>query len=97
MPVQQGFLSLSAPTKEIESDLTAGKLKIENEVLKWMFGNVKIETDPAGNIKPSKSKSEKKIDGVAALINAKYVKMASNNTIYEKSIYDNEDFDLILL
>lgn len=97
VPVQQGFLSLSAPTKEIESDLTAGKLKIENEVLKWMFGNVKIETDPAGNIKPSKSKSEKKIDGVAALINAKYVKMASNNTIYEKSIYDNEDFDLILL
>lgn len=97
IPVQQGFLSLSAPTKELESDLTSGGLKIQNECLKWMFGNVKIETDPAGNIKPSKSKSEKKIDGVAALVNAKYVRMALNGQAKDKSIYDDENIGLIML
>lgn len=95
--VQQGFLSLSAPTKELESDLTAGKLSINNECLRWMFGNVKIEMDAAGNIKPSKAKSEKKIDGVAALINAKYVRMALKGNLKTNSIYDDESIGLIML
>jgi phage terminase large subunit-like protein len=39
-------------------------------VMRWMMGNVELETDAAGNIKPSKSKSQNKIDGVASLVTA---------------------------
>ncbi len=35
-----------------------------------MAGNVEVETDPAGNIKPSKKLSRSKIDGVIALVTA---------------------------
>jgi phage terminase large subunit-like protein len=35
-----------------------------------MIGNVELEMDAAGNIKPSKSKSQNKIDGVASLVTA---------------------------
>jgi len=35
-----------------------------------MMGNVEIEQDAAGNIKPSKGKSQNKIDGVASLVTA---------------------------
>ncbi|MCL2072076.1 MAG: terminase large subunit, partial [Oscillospiraceae bacterium] len=37
---------------------------------RWMFENVKLETDAAGNIKPSKKKSREKIDGVIGAIMA---------------------------
>jgi phage terminase large subunit-like protein len=36
-------------------------------VLRWMAGNVEVETDPAGNEKPSKRHSTEKIDGMVAL------------------------------
>ena len=39
-------------------------------VTRWMVGNVEIEMDAAGNIKPSKSKSQNKIDGIASLVTA---------------------------
>lgn len=36
-------------------------------VLRWMAGNVEVETDPAGNEKPSKRHSKERIDGMVAL------------------------------
>ena len=41
-----------------------------NPVLRWMAGNVVIDTDPAGNIKVTKAKSKEKIDGIVAAIMA---------------------------
>lgn len=41
-----------------------------NPVLRWMIDNVYIESDAAGNIKPSKKKSTEIIDGAVALIMA---------------------------
>ena len=41
-----------------------------NPVLRWMAGNVVIETAPAGNINPTKAKSPEKIDGIVAAIMA---------------------------
>lgn len=38
--------------------------------MRWMAGNVVVDTDPAGNIKPTKAKSTEKIDGVVAAIMA---------------------------
>jgi phage terminase large subunit-like protein len=36
-------------------------------ILRWMAGNVEVETDPAGNQKPSKRRSSERIDGFVAL------------------------------
>ena len=68
-PFGQGFVSLSAPSKQVEA-LILGKeiLHNGNPVLKWMISNTVMEEDAAGNIKPSKKKSSEKIDGVVSLI-----------------------------
>ena len=69
--VGQGYRSLSEPTKELEKLITSGKFAHDgNPVLDWMASNVAIETDPAGNIKPSKKNSSEKIDGIAAIVTA---------------------------
>ena len=39
-------------------------------VMRWMAGNVAVETDAAGNLKPSKKKSTERIDGLTAGIMA---------------------------
>lgn len=38
-----------------------------NPILRWMAGNVEVETDAQGRQKPSKTHSSEKIDGMAAL------------------------------
>ena len=38
--------------------------------MKWMSGNVVVDTDPTGNIKCTKAKSPEKIDGIIAAIMA---------------------------
>ncbi len=69
IPVGQGFQSLSPPMKELEKIILSGKLAHGgNPVLKWMASNVVVLSDPAGNIKPNKSKSTERIDGIVALI-----------------------------
>lgn len=71
IPIGQGYASMSEPTKELERIATGGKLRHGGHpVLRWMVSNVQIETDAAGNIKPTKRKSREKIDGVVALIMA---------------------------
>jgi phage terminase large subunit-like protein len=39
-------------------------------VLGWQAGNVAVQSDSAGNIKPSKAKSTERIDGMVALVMA---------------------------
>jgi phage terminase large subunit-like protein len=43
---------------------------MDNPVLRWMFRNVVIYTDPNLNIRLNKAKSAEKIDGCAASVNA---------------------------
>lgn len=70
-PLRQGFISLTGPTNELERMATGGLLEhFNNPVMRWMISNVVISMDAAGNIKPDKAKSQNKIDGVAALVNA---------------------------
>lgn len=67
VPFGQGFSSMSAPTKEFYRLLMEGRIiHGGNPVLRWMAGNVVIDTDPAGNIKVTKAKSKEKIDGIVA-------------------------------
>lgn len=67
--VRQGYLTLSGPSKEFERLLLDGDLVHGGHpILRWCAQNVAIETDAAGNIKPSKSKSTERIDGIAAVV-----------------------------
>lgn len=70
-PFGQGYGSMSAPTKEFEKLVLTEKIEhFGNPVLRWMLASIAIMTDPAGNIKPDKSKSTQKIDGIVAAIMA---------------------------
>ena len=57
VPFGQGFASMSTPTKEFYRLLMEGKIVHSGHpVLRWMAGNVVIETDAAENIKVTKAK-----------------------------------------
>jgi phage terminase large subunit-like protein len=67
----QGYASMSGPSKDLERVLIDQRLRHGGHpVLEWMAGNVAIQTDPAGNIKPAKDKSTGRIDGIVALVMA---------------------------
>ena len=71
VPFGQGYASMSPPTKEFYKLLMEGRIQHGgNPVLRWMAGNVVVDTDPAGNIKCTKRKSPEKIDGIVAAIMA---------------------------
>jgi phage terminase large subunit-like protein len=66
---RQGMISMNAPTKELERMVLGGVLSHGGHpVLRWNASNVTTESDAAGNLKPSKSKSMEKIDGIVSLI-----------------------------
>lgn len=67
----QGYASMSAPTKELEKLVLAGKIRHGGHpVLRWNAGNVVVAQDAAGNLKPDKERSGEKIDGIVALVMA---------------------------
>lgn len=69
VPVRQGFATLAEPTKKFGEWLVDGKIDHgANPVAAWMAGNMSVATDPAGNIKPDKSTSTTRIDGIVAAI-----------------------------
>lgn len=86
--IRQGFLSLSGPTKQLLRLVLGGKLRHGgNAILKWHASNAVAEQDAAGNIKLSKGKSKKKIDGMSALVNA--IAAATDGPTEEDSVYDD--------
>jgi phage terminase large subunit-like protein len=63
------FASMSSPTKHLETLTLSKKLAHGgNPVLAWNISNLTVESDAAGNVKPSKKASSEKIDGAVALI-----------------------------
>jgi phage terminase large subunit-like protein len=67
----QGYGSMSSPAKQLEALVVSGKLLHGGHpVLSWQAGNVAIQSDYAGNIKPSKAKSTERIDGIVSLVMA---------------------------
>ncbi len=87
-PFGQGFGSMSTPTKELERLVLTQKLEhFGNPVLRWMMASVAIVTDAAGNIKPDKSKSTQKIDGVVATIEAMGQMMTDKADMDDKNPY----------
>lgn len=96
VPFGQGYASMSPPTKEFYKLLMSGQiLHGGHPVLRWMSGNVVVDTDPAGNIKPTKARSPEKIDGIVAAI------MALDRAIRHEaeptgSVYDDPDRGLLV-
>ena len=75
----QGFVSMSSPAKQLERLVYLSKINhAGNPVLRWMNSNVAIKTDPAGNIKIDKDKSQDKVDGIVALAMAIWGWMSQN-------------------
>jgi phage terminase large subunit-like protein len=84
-PFGQGFISMSAPTKEIEKLFLSHEITHDgNPVLEWMMSNVILRLDPAGNIKIDKAKSTEKVDGAVAMVMAyAQIMQGDRPTIYE--------------
>lgn len=76
--VGQGVQSMSPALKELERLVKLGKFHAgDNPVMRWMVDNLRVASDPAGNIKPDKAKSLSKIDGVSATLDALFCAMNS--------------------
>jgi phage terminase large subunit-like protein len=83
----QGFKSMSPPTTELLRLVKDKKIVHGgNPVLRWMSDNLIVDQDAAGNVKPNKSKSREKIDGVVAGIMAldRATRRESSDSIYDE-------------
>lgn len=87
VPVRQGYGTLSPPSKAIERQVvgsTPARPLVRtggNPVLRWMVDCVEVRQDDNGNIKPVKpdrTKSAKRIDGVVAWVMAEREDMADD-------------------
>jgi len=68
--IRQGW-SMTAPTKSLERSVLSGRLRHAGDpILRWCVGNVSVEADKIGNLRPSKTTSTERIDAVVALIMA---------------------------
>jgi phage terminase large subunit-like protein len=68
---RMGFRSMSAPLKEFEAATLSGKLRHGgNLLLRWCFSNMRVDRDPAGNLKPDKARSQDMIDAAVSTVMA---------------------------
>ena len=66
--VPQTYSGLAPAWREMEKLVLEHRLRHGGHpILRWMAGNVEVETDPSGNQRPSKARSSEKIDGMVAL------------------------------
>lgn len=91
--VRQGFVSMNSPLKECQRLVLKGT-KVNpllrhggHPVMRWMTDNLRVATDPAGNVKPDKANSMDKIDGWSALVTGMAVAMTAEppkESVYER-------------
>lgn len=68
----QGYKTLSEPSKDLMAKVYERKAHhMYSPVMRWCASNAVITTDPAGNIKPDKSKASERIDGIVAWVMAR--------------------------
>lgn len=86
--VAQTTISLSEPMRALEADLTAKRVHHnDHPILTWNLGNMSVETDRNGYIKPRKNfgNAKNRIDGGAALLNA-YAMYQRNRSEYSELV-----------
>ena len=92
--IRQGVLTISEPTFNFRDYIRSKRLLHDNNpVTKWMVSNLSVITDANGNIKPDKSKRNKKIDGCAAIINT--LARVSSYEKQEESVYESRGVRMI--
>lgn len=70
-PFGQGFKDMAPAVDEYERMLLSGELRHDgNAVMTWNMSCVVVESDAAGNRKPTKERSTGRVDGVVAAIMA---------------------------
>ena len=70
-PFGQGFASMHTPTVTVEKNIVSGIYNHGgNPVLTWQIGNVVLDKNAAGDVKPNKARSKDKIDGIVSMIMA---------------------------
>lgn len=85
----QGFQSMAPALDEYERLIISGLLRHDkNPIMTWNATCAVAETDPAGNRKPTKSRSNGRIDGFVAAIMAAGV---------AKSVEPEKDFQLFVI
>lgn len=84
---RQGTRSLNEPSKEFESLVAAGFIKHNSPVLDWMAANVLVHIDENNNIRPVKSKTALKVDGIIMLIMSVGLSMVWDG---ETDVYEDE-------
>jgi len=71
IPVIQGKKTLSGPMKKLGADLESKKIVYNNNpITKWCLTNTSVDIDKNGNIQPIKSNDKRRIDGLAAMLDA---------------------------
>lgn len=94
-PFSQSIMNFSSPTKEFERLVLSGKLRVgKNPVLKWMLSGCVPKHDENENVRLTKAKSTKRIDGVIASIMA----LAGTLSVKEdeESKYNNPEEEIVL-
>ena len=84
--MRQGYATMSEPTKEFEKLVVGRQLRHgDDPILKWMSNNVVVTSDPSGNLKPDKSRSRERIDGIVAAIMAvgRGIVASGGGSVYE--------------
>jgi phage terminase large subunit-like protein len=89
--VRQGYATMSPPTKELLRLLLEGSAEAPryrhggNPLVRWQVDHFAVETDPAGNVKPSKARASEKIDGLVAGVMAldRAVRHGGSRSMYE--------------
>lgn len=96
VPCRQGFATMSAPTKELERLVLAKSLRhAGHPVLETHVTAALCQSDPAGNIKPSKAASTARIDGCVATIMALNSALLSGSLDTYKSVYEDRGIQLL--
>lgn len=88
--VRQGYATLSEPTKLLLSLYLDGKIRHgNNPVLNWNASCLALQSDRKDNVQPAKperGKSNKRIDGVSAIITA--LTRAATAVVPKQSVYE---------
>ncbi len=91
--VRQGFVTLTAPTKQLLHTLLEGSELAPryrhggNPLVRWQVDNLGVAMDASGNVKPDKAKSADKIDGLAAAVDA--LSLSMNYQPPKRSVYED--------
>lgn len=87
--------TISEPTKELERMILCENPELchdGNPVMAWMVSNVVLKSNPEGDIRPDKEKSEEKIDGVmSSILSIEQQLYWAKVNASKKSKYEEED------